>query len=58
LIEKPRTGECYRRAGWTQVGETKGFTCKRVAGKGTDSWSGKRIWNTIDLKPKIVMCYK
>ncbi len=60
LIEKPRTGELYKRAGWCLVGETHGYTCKRVAGKGTDSWSGKRVWNTDpdNLKPKIVLCYK
>lgn len=58
LIELPRTGECYRRAGWTKVGETIGFTCKRVAGKGTDNWSGKRVWDTENLKPKLVYCFK
>ena len=60
LVEKPRTGELYRRAGWTEVGETIGYTCKRVAGKGTDSWSGKRMWNTDknSLRPKTVLCYK
>ncbi len=55
LIELPRTGEVYRRCGWTQVGVTKGYTCKRVAGAGTDSWSGKRVWNVKDLRPKLVM---
>jgi hypothetical protein len=44
LIELPRTGELYRRDGWTEKGITEGWTCKRTAGKGTDSWSGKRIW--------------
>lgn len=60
LVEKPRTGELYRRAGWNQVGETKGFTCKRVAGKGTDSWGGKRVWNTDSesLRPKIILCLR
>jgi hypothetical protein len=58
LIELPRTGECYRRAGWTEVGMTKGFTCKRVAGNGTDSWSGKRVWDTKNLRPKRVFCLK
>lgn len=60
LVEKPRTGELYKRAGWVEVGETKGYTCKRVAGVGTDSWTGKRVWN-IDaesLRPKIVLCHK
>lgn len=56
LVELPRTGEVYRRDGWTEVGTTKGFTCKRIAGKGTDSWSGKRIWDTENLRPKLVFC--
>lgn len=60
LVEKPRTGDLYLKAGWTIVGETKGFTCKRISGKGTDNWSGKRIWDTsVDkLRPKLVLCYK
>jgi len=58
LIEKPRTGELYARAGWKKVGETIGYTCKRIAGNGTDSWSGKRVWDTKNLKPKNVFCYK
>ena len=58
LVEKPRTGELYKRAGWTEVGETIGYTCKRISGKGTDSWSGKRVWNTDknSLRPKKVLC--
>lgn len=58
LVELPRTGEVYLRDGWTKVGETKGYTCKRVAGNGTDSWSGKRIWNKNELRPKLVFCRK
>jgi len=60
LIEKPRSGELYKRDGWILVGETRGFTCKRVSGHGTDNWSGKRIWNTNkdQLRPKLVFCYK
>jgi len=54
LVELPRTGECYRRDGWQEIGLTKGFTCKRTAGKGTDSWSGKRVWDTKNLRPKRV----
>lgn len=54
LIELPRSGECYRRAGWTKTGQTKGYTCKRTAGKGTDNWSGKRVWDTKNLRPKLV----
>jgi len=60
LVEKPRTGELYKRAGWEVVGETIGYTCKRVGGKGTDNWSGKRVWDTNkeNLRPKIILCYK
>lgn len=56
LVELPRKGELYLRDGWTNVGTTKGYTCKRIAGQGTDSWSGKRVWNTSELKPKLVFC--
>lgn len=54
LVELPRGGECYKRDGWKQVGQTKGYTCKRAAGKGTDSWSGRRVWDTVNLRPKLV----
>lgn len=54
LVEIPRTGECYRRDGWKLVGTTKGFTCKRVAGVGTDSWGGRRVWKMDNLRPKLV----
>jgi hypothetical protein len=56
LIELPRTGELYVREGWERVGQTVGYTCKRTAGKGTDSWSGKRVWDTKNLRPKHVFC--
>ena len=55
LIELPRVGECYRRAGWVEVGITKGYTCKRVSGRGTDNWTGKRVWDTKNLRPKRVL---
>lgn len=54
LVELPRTGELYRRDGWVEVGQTKGFTCKREGGEGTDSYTGRRVWNTTDLRPKRV----
>jgi hypothetical protein len=54
LIELPRSGECYRRDGWKLVGQTKGYTCKRMAGKSTDSWSGRRVWDVKNLRPKLV----
>lgn len=56
LVELPRTGETYKRDGWTEVGITQGQTCKRTAGKGTDSWSGKRVWDTENLRPKRIFC--
>lgn len=56
LVELPRTGEIYKRDGWTEVGETKGQTCKRIAGKGTDGWTGRRVWDTENLRPKRVFC--
>lgn len=55
LVEIPRTGNCYLLDGWTLIGQTKGFTCKRVAGQGSDNWSGKRIWNKSELRPKLVL---
>jgi hypothetical protein len=58
LVEIPRTGECYRRAGWVNVGVTKGFTCKRVSGISSDGWSGRRIWDTKNLRPKNVLIKK
>lgn len=54
LVELPRSGDAYKRDGWVEVGTTKGYTCKRVGGKGTDSWSGKRVWDVDNLRPKRV----
>lgn len=57
LIELPRTGKAYERDGWTEVGITVGYTCKRVSGKGkhrTDSWTGQRVWDTKNKRPKRV----
>lgn len=58
LVEIPRTGECYRRAGWQKIGQTKGYTCKRIAGIGTDKWTGKRVWDVKNLRPKHVFIKK
>ena len=54
LVELPRSGEIYKRDGWDLIGQTKGYTCKREGGYGTDGWTGQRVWNTVDLKPKHV----
>lgn len=58
LVELPRTGELYKRAGFVVVGQTKGYTIKREGGKGTDTWSGRRVWNTTELRPKLVLARK
>jgi len=58
LVELPRTGDCYKKDGWDLIGQTVGYTCKRVGGKGTDDWSGKRIWDTKNLRPKLVFVKK
>jgi hypothetical protein len=59
LVELPRTGEVYKRDHWTEVGITKGQTCKRVAASDPrrgrlDSWTGKRVWDMANLRPKRV----
>lgn len=57
LVELPRSGEAYIRDGWEDVGVTEGNTCKRVSSKGrhrTDSWTGQRVWNTKEKRPKRV----
>ena len=58
LVEPPRTGELYKRAGWIYVGITKGETCKRIVGHDpTESrFGGIRIWDRINLRPKLVFC--
>ena len=56
LVELPRSGEAYRLAGWTEVGQTHGFTCKRVAGKGSDGWGGNVFGTQRILRPKRVFC--
>lgn len=58
LVELPRRGECYLKDKWTLTGQTKGFTCKRVAGESNEIWSGKRVWNKDEenLRPKLVLC--
>ena len=58
LVELPRGGECYKKDKWDLIGQTHGYTCKRVGGKGTDDWSGKRIWDTKNLRPKSVFVRK
>jgi len=56
LAELPRTGEIYKKGGYIVVGTTKGYSCKRLGGKGTDKWGGRCMWNYQDLKPKLVFC--
>jgi len=54
LVELPRTGECYKKAKWIEISQTKGYTCKRVGGKGSEKWSGTRVWDRVNLRPKRV----
>jgi hypothetical protein len=56
-VELPRTGECYLRDGWQEIGVTKGFSCKRTNEESdisTDIWTGRRIWDTSSLRPKRI----
>lgn len=54
LVELPRTGALYKKAKYTHVGTTVGYTCKRTSGLSSDTWSGKRVWDTKNLRPKLV----
>jgi len=56
LVEMPRTGEVYLRDGWSLVGKTKGQTCKRISGKETGKFTGQRVWDRKNLRPKLVFC--
>jgi hypothetical protein len=57
LVQIPRTGEVYRRDGWSLVGETKGFSCRRVGGTNpTESFDGRRVWTFDPSKRKLVFC--
>jgi len=55
-----RNGELYLKGGYEIVGKTKGYTCKRVSGIGSDGWGSKRVWNKDKnyFRPKIVLCKK
>jgi hypothetical protein len=55
LVELPRTGECYKRDGWEQIGQTKGYTCRRGGGNEVGRFTGERVWNYTDLRPKLVL---
>jgi len=57
LVELPRTGDLYRKAGYREVGITKGYTCRRVGGNVlTEVFDGRRVWNMDpnSLRPKRV----
>ena len=57
LIEPPRTAELYKKDKWVLVGTTFGYTCKRIPGHEKGAFkTGKRVWNTKDLKPKLIFC--
>lgn len=52
LVELPRTGDLYKRAGYQEVGLTKGYCCKRIAGASTDTWTGRRVW-TVGTQKRV-----
>ena len=55
LVQPPRTGETYRRDGWSLVGRTKGFCCRRVSGRSkNEQFTGKRIWKFDPNSQKLV----
>jgi len=57
LIELPRSGSLYKADNWTYVGTTKGYTCRRQGGiSDTEKFGGVRVWDTKNLKPKLVYC--
>lgn len=59
LVELPRSGAMYKADNWSLVGQTKGFTCRRISGTEKGLFrGGKRVWNTNEdeLKPKLVFC--
>ena len=57
LIEPPRTAELYKKDKWVLVGSTFGYTCKRIPGHEKGAFkTGKRVWNTKYLKPKLIFC--
>ena len=59
LIEPPRTAELYKKDNWVYTGITKGFTCKRIAGKEKGVFKyGKRVWDYENLRPKLVYVRK
>lgn len=57
LVELPRSGELYRRAGYTKIGTTQGITCRRVPGNSpSEKWKGRRVWDYDNPRPKYVFC--
>ncbi len=57
LIQPPRTAALYKKDNWCHVGTTIGYTCKRVSGNEKGIFkTGKRVWNTDNLKPKLIFC--
>lgn len=50
FVEPPRDGKCYQASGWTYVGETKGFSCKRGGREG--KWK-KKQWSKSGVKKHI-----
>ena len=49
-----RTDERILKDMSVHYSQPKGFTCKRQSGKSTDGWSGVRVWDRVNLRPKNV----
>ena len=58
MIEPPRTGDMYVRAGWTLVGMTQGITMKRTGGAKCGRFAGQIIRDKVNLRPKTVFCLR
>lgn len=58
LVELPRTGEIYIRDKWDLIGKTIGYTCKRIGGQEKGRFTGKRVWDYNNLRPKLVFAKK
>lgn len=48
LVEPPREGTLYKKAGYTLVGKTQGFQLKKP--------KQIKVYDTVNLKPKLVFC--
>jgi hypothetical protein len=59
MVMPPRTGACYKKDGWTYVGMTKGFVCRRIPCEDSaGEYSGKRVWTHKPDEKKLIFCRK